>query len=120
MHSGSFVQQTGGFQSRDCLLNGPIGKPGAAHDIRNGRKAFPLGVGAVGLVVRQEITPQSNFRAQQEFVDWCVAHGKIGLSGIDTRALTRRIRLNGAPNAVIAHSPRGEFDLKALKKQAAG
>ncbi|MFA6219892.1 MAG: glutamine-hydrolyzing carbamoyl-phosphate synthase small subunit [Erythrobacter sp.] len=77
-------------------------------------------LGAVGLVVRQEITPQSNFRAQQGFAEWCVAHGKIGLSGVDTRALTRRIRLNGAPNAVIAHDPRGTFDIKALKKQAAG
>ena len=91
-----------------------IGNVGANEEDHESR-----GLGAVGLVVRQEITPHSNFRAQNEFVEWCVAHGKIGLSGIDTRALTRRIRLNGAPNAVIAHSPRGEFNLKALKKQAA-
>ncbi|MDG5751354.1 glutamine-hydrolyzing carbamoyl-phosphate synthase small subunit [Qipengyuania sp. XHP0211] len=77
------------------------------------------GLGAVGLVVRQAVTPHSNFRAQNEFVEWCVSHGKIGLSGVDTRALTRRIRLSGAPNAVIAHSPRGQFDVKALKRQAA-
>ncbi|MDG5749439.1 glutamine-hydrolyzing carbamoyl-phosphate synthase small subunit [Qipengyuania sp. XHP0207] len=77
------------------------------------------GLGAVGLVVRQAVTPHSNFRAQNEFVEWCVSHGKIGLSGVDTRALTRRIRLSGAPNAVIAHSPRGQFDVKALKAQAA-
>ncbi len=76
-------------------------------------------LGALGLVVRQEVTQHSNFRAQNEFVEWCTAHGKIGLSGVDTRALTRRIRLNGAPNAVIAHSPRGEFDIAALKSQAA-
>ncbi|MBX7481357.1 glutamine-hydrolyzing carbamoyl-phosphate synthase small subunit [Qipengyuania qiaonensis] len=90
-----------------------IGNVGANEEDHESR-----GLGAVGLVVRQEITPHSNFRAQNEFVEWCVAHGKIGLSGIDTRALTRRIRLNGAPNAVIAHSPQGEFDLKALKKRA--
>ncbi|WP_369025310.1 glutamine-hydrolyzing carbamoyl-phosphate synthase small subunit [Qipengyuania sp. RANM35] len=91
-----------------------IGNVGANEEDHESR-----GLGAVGCIVRQEVTPQSNFRAQQEFVDWMTAHGKIGLSGVDTRALTRRIRLNGAPNAVIAHSPRGEFDLKALKKQAA-
>ncbi len=91
-----------------------IGNVGANDEDHESR-----GLGAVGLVVRQEITPQSNFRAQNEFVEWCVSHGKIGISGVDTRALTRRIRLNGAPNAVIAQSPRGEFDLKALKKQAA-
>ena len=91
-----------------------IGNVGANEEDHESR-----GLGAVGCIVRQEVTPQSNFRAQQEFVDWMTAHGKIGLSGVDTRALTRRIRLNGAPNAVIAHNPRGEFDMKALKKQAA-
>ncbi|MEE4154066.1 MAG: glutamine-hydrolyzing carbamoyl-phosphate synthase small subunit [Erythrobacter sp.] len=78
------------------------------------------GLGAVGLVVREEITPHSNFRAQSEFVDWCGANGKIGLSGIDTRALTRRIRTGGAPNAVIAHDPAGRFDIPALVDQARG
>ncbi|MBX7531723.1 glutamine-hydrolyzing carbamoyl-phosphate synthase small subunit [Qipengyuania sp. 1XM1-15A] len=77
------------------------------------------GLGAVGLIVRQDVTRHSNFRARDEFVEWCAKHGKIGLSGVDTRALTRRIRAQGAPNAVIAHNPRGQFDLKALKKQAA-
>jgi carbamoyl-phosphate synthase small subunit len=45
-------------------------------------------------------------------------HLKIGLSGVDTRALTRRIRLQGAPNAVIAHDPKGRFDIPALLKRA--
>jgi len=91
-----------------------IGNVGANEEDHESR-----GLGAVGCVVRQEVTPHSNFRAQNEFVEWMREHGKIGLSGVDTRALTRRIRLSGAPNAVIAHSPRGEFDLKALKQQAA-
>jgi carbamoylphosphate synthase small subunit len=38
--------------------------------------------------------------------------------GIDTRALTRRIRVSGAPNAVIAHNPEGTFDLPALLEKA--
>ena len=91
-----------------------IGNVGANEEDHESR-----GLGAVGCVVRQEGTPHSNFRAQNEFVEWMKDHGKIGLSGIDTRALTRRIRMSGAPNAVIAHSPRGEFDLPALKAQAA-
>ena len=91
-----------------------IGNVGANEEDHESR-----GLGAVGCVVRQEVTPHSNFRAQNEFVEWMKDHGKIGLSGIDTRALTRRIRMSGAPNAVIAHSPRGEFDLLALKAQAA-
>ncbi|MBT2133803.1 glutamine-hydrolyzing carbamoyl-phosphate synthase small subunit [Croceibacterium sp. LX-88] len=74
--------------------------------------------GAVGCVVREEVTRHSNFRAEREFVEWMSDHGKIGLSGVDTRALTRRIRLQGAPNAVIAHDPKGEFDVPALIKRA--
>src|SRR5881227_130451 len=46
------------------------------------------------------------------------ARGVIGLSGIDTRALTNLIRQKGMPNAVIAHATDGRFDLEALKSQA--
>ena len=73
---------------------------------------------AVGCVVREAVTPQSNFRSEAEFVEWMANRGKIGLSGIDTRALTRFIRLSGAPNGVIAHAPDGKFDLPALLKRA--
>ena len=46
----------------------------------------------------------------------------VGLTGIDTRALTALIRDRGMPNAVIAHNARGLFDLDALleKAKAAG
>ena len=74
--------------------------------------------GAVGCVVREDVTAPSNFRARGEFGDWLAGRGKIGLAGIDTRALTRRIRLSGAPNAVIAHDPSGKFDIPALLKKA--
>ncbi|PKB25250.1 carbamoyl-phosphate synthase small subunit [Novosphingobium kunmingense] len=75
--------------------------------------------GAVGCVVREDVTAPSNFRSEGSFGDWLAAKGKIGLSGVDTRALTRRIRLSGAPNAVIAHSEDGAFDIPALVKRAA-
>ena len=74
--------------------------------------------GAVGCVVREDVIAPSNFRAEGTFGDWLAAKGKIGLAGIDTRALTRRIRLSGAPNAVIAHDPLGTFDIPALLKRA--
>lgn len=74
--------------------------------------------GAVGCVVREDVTAPSNFRSQQGFGEWLAARGKIGLAGTDTRALTRRIRLGGAPNAVIAHAPDGRFDVPALLKLA--
>ncbi len=74
--------------------------------------------GAIGCVVREDVTAPSNFRSRGEFGDWLKAKGKIGLAGIDTRALTRRIRQSGAPNAVIAHDPDGRFDIPALVKRA--
>jgi carbamoyl-phosphate synthase small subunit len=75
---------------------------------------------ALGCIVRQDVTDPSNFRNTQHFVQWMVQNGRIGLSGIDTRALTRLIRLKGAPNAVIAHNAKGQFDLAALLSQARG
>ena len=73
---------------------------------------------ALGCVVRQDVTAPSNFRAVQGFDSWMKANGRIGLSGVDTRALTRRIRLQGAPNGVIAHDPGGRFDVEALLEKA--
>ena len=73
---------------------------------------------ALGCIVREDVTAPSNFRAAQRFDDWMRGNGRIGLSGIDTRALTRSIRVNGAPNGVIAHDPDGKFDIPALIEQA--
>jgi carbamoyl-phosphate synthase small subunit len=74
--------------------------------------------GAVGCVVREDITEHSSFRARGGFSDWLAGKGRIGISGVDTRALTRRIRQAGAPNAVIAHDPDGRFDVPAMVKRA--
>lgn len=69
---------------------------------------------ALGMIVREDVTAPSNFRSVERLDGWMKRHARIGLSGIDTRALTRRIRGGGAPNGVIAHSPTGAFDLKQL------
>ena len=74
--------------------------------------------GARGVVLHSPITNPSNYRASRHLDAWLKARGIIGLSGIDTRALTARIREQGMPNAVIAHEPSGRFDLAALKKEA--
>ena len=75
---------------------------------------------ALGCVVREAVTPAASFRSTRNFDDWMRAWGRIGLSGVDTRALTRRIRMGGAPNAVIAHNRAGSFDIKQLVSQARG
>lgn len=73
---------------------------------------------ALGCIVREDITAPSNFRDQKPFDQWMADNGRIGISGVDTRALTRRIRETGAPNAVIAHDPDGKFDIDDLLGQA--
>ena len=90
-----------------------IGNVGANHEDLEATNPH-----ALGLIVREDVTGPSNYRSQQRFDDWLKANGRIGLSGIDTRALTRRIRVNGAPNGVIAHNAKGEFDIDALLAQA--
>ncbi|WP_199554727.1 glutamine-hydrolyzing carbamoyl-phosphate synthase small subunit [Sandaracinobacteroides hominis] len=75
---------------------------------------------ALGCVMAEPITAPSSFRSQQGFSEWLANWGRIGLSGVDTRAITRRIRKAGAPNAVIAHNRDGVFDLAALQAKAAG
>ena len=75
--------------------------------------------GACGIVLHAAITEPSNWRQTRHFDAWLKAKGIVGISGVDTRALTALIRDKGMPNAVIAHSPDGVFDIPALKAQAA-
>lgn len=75
---------------------------------------------ALGCVVREPVTAAANFRSTKRFDDWMKKWGRIGISGVDTRALTRRIREGGAPNGVIAHNKAGHFDVKMLLSQARG
>src|SRR6202045_265587 len=70
--------------------------------------------GARGVIIRADVTDPSNFRATRRLDEWLKARGVIGLYGLDTRALTARIRASGMPNAVIAHAPAGQFDRAAL------
>jgi carbamoyl-phosphate synthase small subunit len=77
------------------------------------------GSAAVGVVLRANISEPSNFRAKARLDSWLRARGIVGVTGVDTRALTTLIRKHGMPNAVIAHSPDGAFDLDALRAEAA-
>jgi carbamoyl-phosphate synthase small subunit len=74
--------------------------------------------GARGVVLHSPITQPSSYRARRHLDQWLKARGVIGLSGLDTRALTSLIRQHGMPNAVIAHAPDGVFDLDALQQEA--
>ena len=73
---------------------------------------------ACGMITRDMPTRPSNWRADMTLDEWLQNQGIPGISGIDTRALTRHIRDHGAPNGVLAVNRNGEFDLDTLKQQA--
>src|ERR1700740_301129 len=75
-----------------------IGNVGANAEDIEARQPF-----ARGLILRAAITAPSNWRAKEPFEKWLKKNNLVGLSGLDTRALTIRIRDGGAPNGVIAH-----------------
>ncbi len=75
--------------------------------------------GIRGAVLAASITDPANYRAAQHLDAWLKSRNIIGISGVDTRALTALIRDKGVPNGVIAHDPDGNFDLDNLKTAAA-
>ncbi|MCM8556853.1 glutamine-hydrolyzing carbamoyl-phosphate synthase small subunit [Sphingomicrobium sediminis] len=74
---------------------------------------------ALGCITREAITSPSNFRSTADFPAWMAEHGRIGIAGVDTRALTKLVREEGPPTIAIAHDPEGKFDLDHLQQMAA-
>ena len=70
--------------------------------------------GVRGVILRADVTQPANWRALKPLDEWLRARGIVGLAGIDTRALTARIRTAGMPDASIAHAPDGNFDEAAM------
>jgi carbamoyl-phosphate synthase small subunit len=90
-----------------------IGNVGAnAEDIETVTAA------ARGLVLRVDITEPSSWRALQPFDTWLKANDLVGVAGVDTRRLTRRIRDGGAPNGALCHAPDGVIEIDALVARA--
>ena len=57
-----------------------------------------------GFVVRELSPLVSNWRASGSLHELLAENGVAGITGIDTRAVTRRIRLSGAQRAVITRN----------------
>ena len=74
--------------------------------------------GVRGAVLRANITNPSNYRSAQHFDAWLKARDIIAIGGVDTRALTARIRDEGMIDATIVHAPDGKFDRDALLARA--
>jgi carbamoyl-phosphate synthase small subunit len=90
-----------------------IGNVGANPDDREAPT-----IAARGLVTREDLTEPSNWRATSALDTWLRGQGVTGLSGVDTRALTLRIRDGGPPQGVLSFPADGRFDLPALHQAA--
>ena len=73
---------------------------------------------ARGAVFRDAPTAPANWRADGDLGAWLARRGVVAISGVDTRALTRRIRERGMPSGVVAHAPDGKFDIDSLIARA--
>ncbi|GMU80488.1 MAG: carbamoyl-phosphate synthase small chain [Planctomycetota bacterium] len=71
-----------------------------------------------GFVVKELPARPSNFRSTASLPDFCRKHGVIGIAGIDTRALTRRIRIHGALRGVISTEIKDEKELVRMAMAA--
>jgi len=70
---------------------------------------------AEGFIVKEYSRIVSNWRAKKSLGDFLEEHGIIGLEGIDTRALTKHIRIAGSMKAIISTK---DFERKNLIKKA--
>ncbi len=55
-----------------------------------------------GFIVRELALRHSNYRGSSTLERWLADHQVLGIEGIDTRALTRKLRIDGAMNGVLS------------------
>lgn len=73
-----------------------IGNTGVnPEDVESGK------VQVAGLVVRELTRRYSNFRAENDLSSYLAGYGVLGLAGVDTRAVTKKLRVTGSINGVL-------------------
>jgi carbamoyl-phosphate synthase small subunit len=72
-----------------------------------------------GFVIEELSPVVSNWRSAGSLEDWLAANGVAGIQGIDTRALTRRLRTRGAMRACIAAASPGAEEAVVMARSAA-
>ena len=70
-----------------------------------------------GIIVRQHPTNESNWRSEISFNEWLIKNDIPGISGIDTRLLTKIIRKYKSCNALIFYEKSGNFKIDDLKNK---
>lgn len=73
-----------------------------------------------GFVVRNSSTIDSNFRSTERLADYLKRHRVVAIAGIDTRALVRRIRTQGALRGVLSTTDLDDASLVNKAKNSPG
>jgi len=74
-----------------------------------------------GFAVRELANLASNYRASHKLEEWLASQKVTGITGIDTRALTRKLRTQGALNGILSTDPsKTDTDLVAMAQSAPG
>lgn len=74
-----------------------------------------------GFVVRELANAESNYRSTAKLEAWLASQGLTGITGIDTRALTRKLRVDGAMDGVLCSDPaKTDNELVQLAKESVG
>ena len=73
---------------------------------------------AFGLVVKEPCDEPSNYRCKKTLSEWLVEMGIPGVSGLDTRQITKRIRKQGTVKCVISTENKSVMELKKLCDEA--
>lgn len=92
-----------------------IGNTGCNADDMESSRAW-----ASGLIMRNCTLHPSNYRAELALPDWLSKHGVVAIAGIDTRALTLRIRDEGAMPACISTNVNQVDDAQKLAQSFGG
>jgi carbamoyl-phosphate synthase small subunit len=71
-----------------------------------------------GVVLRELPRRPSNFRASGSLPEFLEKHNIIGIAGVDTRAITRRIRFTGALRGVISTEISNDLELVRVARAA--
>ena len=71
-----------------------------------------------GVIFNSEITNPSNYRSLKNLDIWLKKNKIVGITGLDTRALTTFIRDKGAPKGTISNNTNGKFNINKLLKQS--
>ncbi|MCC7191645.1 MAG: glutamine-hydrolyzing carbamoyl-phosphate synthase small subunit [Phycisphaeraceae bacterium] len=92
-----------------------IGNYGVSEDDMESRRIW-----VSGFVVRELSNIASNYRSTRSLSDWLASQNATGITGIDTRALTRLLRIRGALNGILSTEQRSDEELVAMARRVPG